>query len=173
MYKSLLIFLLCCLPLCLGAQHLRTEIKLLPSLMYNGTFDGAYEGSGLHLAYLHPISEGQLIAGIDADLAWWGSELLINAGYAHPLAQKDKLSLSGELVAQAGIALFRPSPIFVWGLEANLAGRWQMSRRTALELAAGLNCIDAPGYEAYGAITSYVNLPIRLGLVFRLGELED
>lgn len=158
---------------CCQAQQLRTEITMYPSLMYNGTWDPAYEGTGLHLSYLHEYNNDQLAFGLNYDIAFWGYQLMSQVGYIKNGYTTESFQLDGEFSLLSGFLLTRPKPIFAYGGEVGMSGQYKISNRSSLCLFTGVNFIHAPTYNKYGGITNYLNTPIKLGWQVRLGEINE
>lgn len=129
-----------------------------------------YNGGGLELTYQHPLGKGGLTGGLEYRMINWGNQVALNIGYDIPYWQSGSWKLSGLTSLQAGLALFQQRPLFVWGAEYVPQLQWQSKRRFFANLGIGIRMTNNPAYSNYGSINFTVDVPIKIGIGFRLGQ---
>ncbi len=127
-----------------------------------------YDGGNLGLNYQHDLGTGAVQAGINYRWIHWGAQVAISGGYSRPLWQQGPWQAELASNAELGLALFRPQPLFVWGISSIPNIRWQSKKAFYASLGLGLQFNHCPAYRNYGAINWTLDVPIQLAIGFRL-----
>jgi len=153
----------------INAQQIALNTLSFPGLGQGGF----YGGGGFELNYQHDFKQGRIRGGLEYRIIDWGNQTTVNAGYNHPYYLKNQFRISGTTGFQLGLALFRPRPLFVWGIEYLPEVEWQSNKRFFAHAEFGIRYTNSPKYKKYGTINSVLELPIKIGLGFRLGKREQ
>ena len=129
-----------------------------------------YNGGGFELAYQHDIWKGRVVGGLEYRMVNWGNEVGINLGYNMPFWAKGQWRASVSAQAQVGWALFYQKSLLIWGIECVPEMEWHSNKAFFATLGFGIRYSNCPAYENYGAITSAIDLPIKIGLGFYLNN---
>ena len=159
--------------LSLSAQELQFNTLSFNGFAYNEGNGYFYGGGGLETAYIHPIGEGALHFGAEYRLVDWGNQLSLSLGYRGDYWQKEAWTISGLTKVQLGSALFNNGSLFAWGLSYQAQARWQSGKRFFGTMGLGIRYSNAPGYKEFGAINRLWELPIQIGMGFRLVQKSD
>jgi hypothetical protein len=155
-------------------QGLAVGLKLFPSMVYNGNLNYGYGGSGVYVNYRKKVAPKiAIVVGLETSVVGWGSQSLLEIGINNSLWQKDRLGVSVEWLLLQGLAWYQPKPLHVWGSEVGAKAYWKMTKRSDLVLSAGLRYTTNPNYRSYGAISSYIDVPVKVGLVFHKKEQQE
>lgn len=127
-----------------------------------------YDGGSLALTYQQELEKGAVQAGLNYRIIHWGNQVALSGGYSLPLWEQGPWDLELGANADLGLALFRPKALFVWGINAIPNIKWQSKKAFYVSLGLGLQFNHAPAYRKYGAINWTLDLPIQLGIGFRL-----
>ena len=170
MKKIVLLFFLFCLINTINAQQIALNFESFPGVAYSGGGGYFYGGGGLEVTYQHDFKQGRIRGGLEYRMIDWGNQMAINAAYNHPYYVRDRWRISGTSGLQLGLALFRVNPLFVYGLEYSPEIEWQSGKRFFANASIGIRYTNSPRYRDYGTINSVLELPIKVGFGFRLGE---
>lgn len=129
-----------------------------------------YDGGGFELGYRHSLGKGEVLGGLEYRMINWGNQVTINLGYNFPYWTNDVFTVSGATSAQIGWGLFNQKALAVWGAEYLAQLEWQSPKRFFAILGIGFRFNHSPAYSKYGAINWTLNLPVKLGIGFRLGK---
>ncbi len=171
--RYVLLFLVCIFWLnttFIQAQQLSLKGLSFLGVATNTTKGYFYDGGGFELNYQHDIWKGRIVTGIEYRMINWGNQVGLNIGYNFPFYKKNQWRLSGTLSTQVGMALFSPRPLAVWGIELLPSVEWQSKKRFFLQLDVGFRMNHCPRYKDYGAINMVWDIPIKIGVGFRLGK---
>lgn len=127
-----------------------------------------YDGGSFALMYQHPLEKGAIQAGLNYRWIHWGAQTAISGGYSLPLWEQGPWQAAVAANAEIGLALFRPQSLFAWGINALPNIRWQSKKAFYASLGLGLQFNHAPAYRKYGAINWSLDVPIQIGIGFRL-----
>jgi len=173
--RFVLLFLIpfCCLKtISIQAQQLSLKGLSFLGVATNTTRGYFYDGGGFELNYQHDIWKGRVVAGIEYRMINWGNQVGLNMGYNLPFYKKNQWRLSATLSAQVGMALFSPKPLAAWGVELLPSVEWQSKKRFFLQLDFGFRMNHCPAYKDYGSINMVFDMPIKIGIGFRLGKFK-
>lgn len=130
-----------------------------------------YNGGGFELAYQHKISEkGRLSGGLEYRIINWGHQVALQLGYDYAYWQQGPWRASVAAHGQVGSALYVQNGLFVWGAEVGTGLEWKSPKAFFATLSFGARYSNCPAYAEYGAINSTLDLPIKLGIGFKLGN---
>jgi hypothetical protein len=129
-----------------------------------------YSGGGFDLLYIHPLKKGALQTGLAFRTVNWGNQVSLNMGYQAPYILKEKWSLSGVTSADFGLALFVDNSLFVYSVDYIPVFTLHRNKRFDFEAGLGIRFTHSPAYINYGKINQVVDIPIKLGLKYSLGE---
>ncbi|MEM6345415.1 MAG: hypothetical protein AAF927_16095 [Bacteroidota bacterium] len=158
------------LPLGASAQELQFNMLSFNGIAQNEGSGYFYGGGGLETAYIYPLGEAALHIGAEYRFIDWGNQLSLTLGYRSDYWQQGDWSVSGLSKVQLGAALFNNGSLFAWGLSYQLQGRWQSQGRFFGTLGVGVRYSNAPSYKEFGPIDRLWELPIQLGMGFRLDQ---
>jgi hypothetical protein len=168
-YILILIFTICSLASnTIHAQRLSFNSSGFLGLANNVEAGYFYDGGNFELSYQHDLEKGAVQAGINYRWIHWGAQSTISGGYSLPLWQQGPWQAQLGANAELGLALFRPRSLFVWGINAIPSIRWQSKKAFYASFGLGLQFNHAPAYRKYGAINWTLDVPLQLGIGFRL-----
>lgn len=164
--KLFLVLVLALLPWVAEAQKTDVYYRVFPSSWYNSYFEPGIDGSGLGVTF-HPALNKISWLNISGEFSILRTrnEFLIGLGYNHAIIQKNRLRFSLEANLLGGIDLYRPSPLFVGGGEANARLDYTLNKKLAVFAGLGARVTYCPGYRPYG-VWSYNSWPVSVGLRF-------
>lgn len=155
------------------AQNIEIGISSYPGIWHNVSAEGFNGGGGIDIMYDHPLKKGHVRSGLEFRSIDWGNQVSIKAGYLASYIEKPRWSLSGLTSLGAGFALFRENPIFVWSAEYLPEFRWYSKKRFNASLSVGIRYSHAPKYIDYGRINQLIEIPVRIGLAFKMGDKDS
>ena len=171
MQRFLLLLGLCCLCASgLQAQYLSLRSSGCPAFAHNQGSEYFYGGFGLTAQYDYALSAGRLLGAMEYRAIQWGSQLTLNLGYDHPFVDEGPWRASVRVQAQAGSALFTTKGLFVWGAEVGATLQWQSPKAFFAVLGVGLRYTNCPAYSDYSRISAVWEVPLTVGIGFRLGN---
>ena len=138
------------------AQGLRVHLTHLQGLAHSAGGEWYRGGTELALTYGHAHQGWEYRAGLRARTVLWGSQAGLTLGVHRPLADRVGVGLTLE----QGLALFRPRPLYVWGLGAGAEYQFWQGEKRAAGLTLGLRYTQAPAYDRYSQIRSLLEVPV-------------
>lgn len=157
----------------LQAQALSLQTLSFPGFAYRGGTGYFYGGGGVELGYQLRLPTGMLQLGLEYRIIDWGNQLGLNLGYAYPLITGARGELRAGAMLQLGLVPFRQGSLFAWGGEPHLQYQYQTQRRAFFQATVGLRYSNSPGYQDIGPINRLWEVPIKLGVGWRLGKVSD
>lgn len=170
MKKIFYTFLVFCTIHTLHAQQISLNFESFPGVAYRGGSGYFYGGGGFELAYQHDFKQGRIRGGLEYRIVDWGNQIGVNAAYNHPYFVRNAWRISGTSGVQLGLALFREKPLFAYALEYSPEAEWQSAKRFFANVSLGIRYTNSPKYKNYGTINSVLELPLKVGFGFRLGQ---
>jgi hypothetical protein len=152
-------------------QELSIYGNSLNGIMTDNTFAGGSRGISLGINYLKPLKDDfKWLAGMEFNSVSWGNNFVSNLGvsYAKPISGKWSWSITAS--TQQGVALFKPSPLYSWGLSGIAAISFQLTAKSAICLGSGLKYYDCPEYARYSLISHYLDFPVEIHYNIKLGK---
>ncbi len=157
------------LPGALSAQELGLSIIGLPSPVYAGSWDPAYQGTSIALSYAHDLKNFKLEVGLEAGIDLSGSQALVSLGAALPLSHNRPWEWRAGAALLAGLVLSRPHTGPILGLEAESRLRCELGPRLSLEGGLGFRWTAYLSPLPLRPAQSW-ELPLSLGLYWKLGD---
>lgn len=167
LFYSLLFF---CSISVVNAQQIDFQLKSFPGIAYKGGGGSFYGGGGFELQYQHDFGKDRLLGGLEYRMVDWGNQTGLNLGYNMSFWERNTWRVSGTSSIQLGLALFRSNPLFAWSLEYAPEIEWQSAKRFFANLSLGLRYTNSPNYKKFGSVNAVFELPVSLGIGFRLGK---
>lgn len=152
------------------AQQMGFSVLSFPGIATNVGAGYFYDGGGFDLNYQHDLGKGRLVGGVEYRMINWGNQIALNMGYNFSYWAEAHWRFSGTTAAQIGLALFYQKPLIIWALEYMPQMEWQSEKRFFANLGIGFRFSNSPSYKRYGEINTTFNLPIKIGVGFRLGK---
>lgn len=159
---------LCTAPLFAQTSEFQLRVQRLGSLRYNNVSDLGWNGWGVQAEH-NRMGANRLgwLVGIESGYTGWGNQALAKGGVQYRLVESPHWSGCVRAFGMPGVALFRPRPLFAYRTGAELIVAYTFTRRFGVLAAAGLTHSAVPGYERYGGINRYVDVPLSLGVQWR------
>lgn len=151
-------------------QELSVRTLSFPGLAYRGGGGYFYGGGGVELAFQNELPLGAYRVGVEYRIIDWGNQVGLNLGYVHPYWQEERWHLSGLANLQLGLAPFHQGSLFTWAIGYSGLFRWQTKKRAFYEAGLGLRYSNSPAYEAFGPINRLLEVPVRVGVGWKLGN---
>lgn len=129
-----------------------------------------YNGGGFELSYQHDYWKGRISGGLEYRMINWGNQVGLNIGYNLPFWTKKQWRASVTAHAQIGWALFVQKTLAVWGFEAIPQIEWKSKKAFFVMIGVGLRFSHNPVYEQFGSINATLDIPIKVGIGFRLNN---
>ncbi len=170
MKQLLYTFIFFCLAMSLSAQQISLNFESFPGVAYRGGGGYFYGGGGFELTYQQDLGKDRIRGGLEYRIIDWGNQVSINAAYNMTYYTQKAWRISGTSGLQLGLALFRQTPLFAWGLEYTPEVEWQSQKRFFANAGLGIRFTNSPKYRNYSSINSVWELPVRIGWGFRLGK---
>jgi hypothetical protein len=153
----------------INGQQLSIYANSLNGIVAENNFEGGSRGISLGINYLHPLNQNlKWLAGTEFNSISWGNNIVANIGlnYSRPIA--NKWSWSATLIIQQGIALFKPTAFYTWGLSSATGIEYSVSSKSTIFLGTGLKYYNCPAYKSYSLISHYLDFPIELAYRIKL-----
>jgi len=131
-----------------------------------------YDGGGIELGCAQKLSKGRLVTGLNYRLIYWGHQVGLSAAYDYPLWEEGSWRASVQAGAGVDLALFVKRSLWGWNTSALPHIEWQSKESFSAFFGLGVQYNNNPAYQEYGAIHSTWDVPIRLGMAFRLQQKE-
>jgi hypothetical protein len=148
------------------SQQIDISIRSFPSSWYNSFFEPAIDGFGLGFAYHHILNKSnRLKISGEFDVLRSRSEVLAGIGINRTIWQAKQFRISIEANILNGIDLYKPSPLYVGGIEAVGRFDFYIKKRVSLFAAIGARATFCPGYRSYG-VWKNNSWPLVLGVRF-------
>jgi len=172
MRKIILSIALSCAALVsLPALDFGAGLTLTPSLAYGNAWSPAIAGGGLAVdaRFSLPAVLGvSARVGLEAGIEGLGAQVVAPLRLEWALVRGDSLSVGASVGVLPGLALFRPSPLWLIGGEMGAFAAWYWADSWGVEADLGLRYLTCPEYSARVAPYAVVNLPITVALRYRL-----
>jgi hypothetical protein len=153
-----------------SALDLGVSASLSPSPLYSWRWDPGIDGEALALDASQDLGPLDLRAGLEAGISGIGAQLLLPIRVERRLWSSGASSIGAEVGALPGLALFTPRPLFMIGGEAGLSYRWSWAPRWSFEATLALRYLACPGYSALVSDYQVVDLPLAVGVRYRIGS---
>jgi hypothetical protein len=144
------------------AQGFELGLKTLQGIGYQN--DWGYFQGGLELSGEYHISfeRMDMSFGLNARTVQWGTQvsqsIILSRSFGH------NVDISVEL--QNGLALFLPSPLYVYSIGLNASFPMIKSDKISAGLSVGARFTHCPAYRLYGSIDHVLEIPLGLFLRF-------
>lgn len=132
-----------------------------------------YGGGSFELLYEHPMNKGALLGGIEFRTIDWGNQVTLKMGYSASYIQKTKWSLTGITSAGMGVALFVKNPLFVYSVDYMPVFTWCRNKRFDYSVGFGIRFTHCPTYRNYGKINQLIELPLKIGVKYKLNYKKE
>lgn len=133
---------------------------------YNRVFQPGGNGSGISMNYDQIQQSGWgYSVGTEYRINDWGNLILVETGFMKSMINRHKWELVAGMELLNGLALFHPHPHYVFGIEVLSRAQLYTRLRTEIRFELGLRWTACPAYKDYGLITSYLEIPLRIGMM--------
>ena len=151
------------------SQELSIYGNSLNGIMTENTFAGGIRGISLGVNYLKPLKNNfKWLTGAEFNSVSWGNNLVANIGINYSKPIYEKWSWQATLSTQQGVALFKPSVLYSWGLSGTAAITFHLSSKSSLSVGTGLKYYNCPEYARYSLISHYLDFPIQIAYNIQL-----
>ena len=157
----------------LSATEVGLSTSLSPSPLYNWQWEPGLDGGSLAASLRIGGPSLTIATGIEAGISGLGTQLLLPVALEHTLVAWGHQRLTAGAGALLGIALFHPAPLFVLGDEATASWSWFWNERWGLQAGLGIRYLTSPGYARRVAPYQVVDLPVTVGLRYRLAPPSE
>lgn len=137
-------------------------------LVNNSGAEYFYNGFGFELNYQQVLKKGRVSVGLEYRSINWGYQAALQLGYDYPYWQQGPWRASAFGHAHLGAALYVQRSLFAWGAALGTGLEWQSPKAFFARLSLGAGLSHCPAYENYGRINTTLDLPIKLGIGFKL-----
>ncbi|WP_194776885.1 hypothetical protein [Pararhodonellum marinum] len=168
--KSIAIaFLVLLLPYVTMAQDFKWDANVhnFQRLAYQGNAGWGWNGAALSGSYFFEHrSKTKIETGLEYGFNGISHYVFAKGAYHYVNTISDSrwwYSAGGQIFQ--GMALFRPSPLYMGGLGVEASINYQLRPKLALGLSMGLRHYGSPAYGKYSQVNRFWDLPI--GLHFR------
>jgi hypothetical protein len=153
-------------PIRLHAQQNEISVRTFPSSWYNSYFEPGFDGAGIAYAY-HPLLNKVTRLNISGefDVLRSRNEFLLGFGINKTFIQAEHFRISLEANILNGIDLYKPSPLYVGGLEGGIRMDYYLKKRLSIFLSIDGRLTFCPGYRNIG-VWKHSSWPVTLGLRF-------
>jgi hypothetical protein len=129
-------------------------------------YEPGFSGAGFRLDRIQSIesSNFSIVSGFEFSFLGWGSQVLVNNGFRIRFFQLNKFGTFGKFSALNGIALLRPKLLYAGAFDLGLEFNYELKKNLSIYLSSGFRYSICPGYQDYGSIWSYSDIPIGIGL---------
>lgn len=168
---------------CISAQQYTIQLGNATGILYNSTFDfDISSGLMFDATYTSAIRKTGLLynLGTEYAIAGWGSMILLQTGiskvWMRPTgfiraADKESVTyiknnwlLTTDLNIYNGLALFRPSPLYVLAVEPACAISYKTGDYFFISGSIAPRFTWCPEYKSFGEISSYTDIVLKLGV---------
>ncbi|MCH2044567.1 MAG: hypothetical protein MK212_10660 [Saprospiraceae bacterium] len=129
-----------------------------------------YNGGGLDFTYTHEAGKGRILVGLNYRMIHWGNQVGLSAGYDFPFWQKGAWRASVASEMELAFALFFQKPLLGWTVNCVPMLEWKSKKAFFVNIGLGLQFNHNPAYANYGRINSALDIPIKIGFGFTLGN---
>jgi hypothetical protein len=129
-------------------------------------YEPGFSGAGLRLDRIQVLdsSNFSIVSGFEFSFLGWGSQVLVNNGFRVKFLQHKKFGVFGTFSALNGIALLRPKLLYAGAFDLGFEFNYELKKNLSIYLSSGFRYSICPGYQDYGSIWSYSDIPIGIGL---------
>ena len=152
-------------------QGLSTEIQAWANVRLatpSSGWDPGRNGGGIAVGIRKTLT-GNFLASVSGEMgaAGIGNYLALKAGAGMPLEWgASRWVYTPELHVLQGMALARPDPLYMWGLEQTHAIDVRLKDQSGPGLVIGLRFYGFPGYSEFSPIRSFFDLKAGLRYTF-------
>lgn len=158
----------------LQAQYVSFCVSGYPGFAHTQGSESFYGGYGFGLHYEHTLNkQGRLLGAVEFRSIQWGNQLAINLGYDYAYVVEGPWRLGARAQIQAGSALFSNGGLFVFGGEVGTMLQWKSPKAFFAALGVGLRHTACPAFAAYSSIASVWEVPLTVGIGFKLGNRKS
>ena len=151
-----------------ASWSIRTGVNLYPGLFYNRGWEPGYSGSAAFVTAARTSGPLMFEAGAEAGYSFTGFNLLFPLRAGYDLLNSGIFSLAAEAAVLPGMILSRPSPYFLFAVEAGAKIGWRISEGFNLSLYLGPRYSFSPGYSSTVSRLETIDLNIACGAGFNL-----
>ena len=133
-------------------------------------YEPGFNGVGLCFDRIQTLDSTRfsIINGFEFSVIGWGSQILMSNGFGLQIFNKNKFSAKATFSALNGIILFRPKPLYTGAFDLGAQIYYAIKQNTSLYLRVGFRYSVSPGYRDYGPIWSYSDVPVGIGMMWKL-----
>lgn len=151
------------------SQEISLSVTNFNTILEGGNFRTGHKNNSFAITYIQPLkSHLSWLAGAETGLMSWGANVVSNLGlqYSHEIA--GQWSWLATFTTQQGIALFKPSVLYVWGVTSTAGLAYTLKNQSAIVFSTGLRFTDCPAYNNYSTISNYLDIPLQLSYRIKL-----
>ncbi len=163
----------CCTYQTAQAQYVSVRGLGFLGMANNSGAEYFYNGGGFELAYQHALEKGRLSGGLEYRIINWGHQVAVQLGYDYPYWQQGPWRASAFAHGQLGSALYIQKSLLVWGAELGTGLEWKSSKAFFATFSLGARFSHNPAYAEYSVINATLDLPIKIGIGFKLGNRKN
>lgn len=157
-----------------SAQYLSLKGMGFLGIANNSGAEYFYNGGGFALSYQQELTEtSRLNGGVEYRIINWGHQVALQLGYDYAYWQQGPWRAAAFGQVQAGSALYVQKGLFTWGAGVGSSLEWKSPKAFFASLSFGARVSHCPAYLEYGGINVTLDLPIQLGIGFKLGNRKD
>lgn len=156
------------------AQYISFKSSGYLGIANNSGAEYFYNGGGFGLSYQHSMNEkSRLLGGLEYRIINWGHQVALQLGYDYAYWQQGPWRAAVYGQVQGGSALYVQKSLFTWGLGVGSSLEWKSPKAFFARLSFGAQVSHCPAYLDYGSINTTLDLPIQLGIGFKLGNRKN
>ena len=143
------------------SQELSIAVTPYRLITAGNQFDAGSGGTALAISYRENFKGNfNWFGGLEAGTALWGTQLLADAGLIYEKSLSPVWAWEATAGLQQGIALFRPSPLYTFGITSTIGIQANVSKKSSLAFNTGLRYIFCPRFSSYSSIASSLQIPL-------------
>lgn len=153
-----------------ASWNINTGINYTGGLLYNSSWDPAYNGNALTVTLSRENESLLLEGGMEAGFNYTGVNLLFPLRAGVELTGNDTLMLSALTSVMPGMIMSRPTPYFLFAAELAARLRWQITPGFSLAMTLGPRYTTSPGYSSAIAELSMIDLTLGFSTGFTVAD---
>ena len=143
-------------------------LNFYPGLLYNGSWDPAFEGTAAEVVFTHKRDIFSFGTGIEAGMDYNSFNLMLPVSAGIGILRTERMEIETSVVLLPGIMLIRPVPRFIASAEITADLNWKIGSGFGLEISAGPRYTAFPDFATGRLTGGMLNLNLGFAAVFDL-----
>jgi hypothetical protein len=156
-----IVMILSSLSMIVKGQGLELGINLIQRISQGNDLNPAVVGNSLEMQWVRPLKDprSNLVFGSETGISSISSFSLLKMGFRKNLTgSMDKFFAEAGVLS--GIALFRPTPLLIWGGEASFGYQHKRTTKNDFSLGIKFRYTIVPEYAKFSPLNNEILFPI-------------